>query len=255
MSPALRRIWRAPAVAALLIQCLSFPLMLIALYALARAGLAPGYWHAALLQGGFAALLSWRRLASWWRPIQLLFPPALLGTHMLGLPPAWFLAGFLVLLLVFWSTFRTQVPYYPSGKAVPDALLALLPPGASPRIVDIGSGLGGLVLELARKRPDARCTGIELAPLPWLISRLRAIACASRARFLRGDYESLDFGNFDLVFAYLSPAAMDGLWRKASREMRPGSVLVSYEFGIDARQSDLCVVPTRGAPPLFVWHF
>ena len=42
-------------------------------------------------------------------------------------------------------------------------------------IVDIGSGLGGLVLDLARAPPRLRrSSGIELAPLPWLASRLRA---------------------------------------------------------------------------------
>jgi tRNA1(Val) A37 N6-methylase TrmN6 len=60
-------------------------------------------------------------------------------------------------------------------------------------IADIGSGLGGLVLDLARRRPDAQVDGIELAPLPWLVSRLRAKLSGSRARFLRGDYEAVEF--------------------------------------------------------------
>ena len=49
------------------------------------------------------------------------------------------------------------------------------------RAVDIGSGLGGLVLELARRRPDSVFMGIELAPLPWLLSWLRAMATPSRS--------------------------------------------------------------------------
>ncbi|WP_460825116.1 class I SAM-dependent methyltransferase, partial [Massilia solisilvae] len=104
-------------------------------------------------------------------------------------------------------------------------------------------------------RPDARVEGIELAPLPWLASRLRALLSGSRARFLRGDYERLDFGDYDLVYAYLSPAAMDGLWRKARREMRPGSVLASYEFAIAGQAPDRVLVPQGSARELYIWCF
>ena len=159
------------------------------------------------------------------------------------------------MLLLYWSTFRTQVPYYPSGRRVWEAVARQLPADRPLRIIDIGSGLGGLVLDLARRRPDCELSGIELAPLPWLASSLRATLSGSRARFLRGDYETLNFGNYDVVFAYLSPAAMGGLWRKAAREMRPGSVLLSYEFAIAEREPDRRVVTTDSRKILYVWDF
>lgn len=256
MSPAFRRFLAAPAVQALLIQCLSFLPTLACLFLLARAGAALTYVHAALLQGSFAAAFTWwRGLAGWWRPIQFAFPLALLGARALSLPPSLFLAGFVVLLLVFWSTFRTQVPYYPSGRRVREEVARRLPPGRALRVIDIGSGLGGLVLELARRRPESAICGIELAPLPWLVSRVRAALAGSRARFIRGDYERIDFGRFDAVFAYLSPAAMDALWRKAAREMGPGSMLLSYEFVMTERKPDVSILSADGGPTLYIWHF
>jgi len=259
-APAPRRAWQAPALRALLLQCLAFPLTLATVWLLARAGLQPSYAAVALIQGGWAALLSWRAgLAVWWRAIQFLFPSSLLlGQTLaqgLALPPGVFLAVFVVLLFVYWSTFRTQVPYYPSGRGVWDQVAGLLPQDRAAKAIDIGSGLGGLVLELARRRPDCDLFGIELAPLPWLASHLRARVTGSRARFLLGDYEKLDFGQYDLVFAYLSPAAMGALWRKARAEMKPGSVLVSYEFVIDGIEPDRRFVTTDSKKILFVWHF
>ena len=254
--PAPRRLLQLPAVRALLIQILCFPLTLAAVWLLARAGVPMSYLLVALLQGAWAALLSWRAgLASWWRLIGFGFAPALLLVQSLELPPSVFLVAFLLFLLVYWSTFRTQVPYYPSGRAVWDTVAGLLPPDRPARAIDIGSGLGGLVLELARRRPDCQIDGIELAPLPWLASCLRARLSGSRARFLRGDYNRLDFGQYDLVFAYLSPAAMTALWRKAEAEMRPGSVLLSYEFGIVERTPDLRFVVTDSKKILYLWHF
>jgi SAM-dependent methyltransferase len=253
---ALRRILSLPALRALAIQCLCVPPALGAVWLLARAGAAPGYLHVALVQGLFAALFSARvGLPRWWGPIQFAFPLAVLGARQLQLPPAAFLAAFLFLVVTYWSTFRTRVPYYPSGKRVRATVAGLVPPHGAPRAIDIGSGFGGLVLELARACPHARVEGIELAPLPWLASRLRAAATRSRARFVRGDYAHLDFGDYDLVFAYLSPAAMDRLWRKARREMRPGSRLASYEFQVHGRSPDECIVPEGGSRKLYVWKF
>ena len=56
-------------------------------------------------------------------------------------------------------------------------------------------------------------------------------------------------------FAYLSPAAMSALWRKASCEMRPGTKLLSYEFLIAEKAPDISIVPTGRGAPLYVWHF
>ncbi len=245
----------------MLIQCGAAPLTLAIIYLMASFRFPVDYLAVAVVQGLLAAAITWKfGLASWWRAIQLLFPLALLAALALQLPSWLFLLLFLILLGLYWSTFRTQVPYYPSNPAVWDAVRQQLPPpgdtaGRPLRLIDIGSGLGGLVLYLARVRPDAACEGIELAPLPWLYSWLRARLTRANARFRLGDYEKLDFAAYDLVFAYLSPAAMAGLWRKASAEMRPGAMLASYEFAIDARAPDRTIHATEGGVPLYIWYF
>lgn len=255
----LSRLVRTPAVRALLIQCGAAPLTLALVYLLATFHVPLNYVAVAVIHGLLAAAITWRAgLAVWWRAIEFLFPLAVLATLALQLPSWIFLLVFLIMLGWYWSTFRTQVPYYPSNAGVWDAVRQQLPPPASDkrlRVIDIGSGLGGFVLYLARVRPDIEVVGIELAPLPWLYSWLRARFGKSSARFIRGDYEQLDFGQFDLVFAYLSPAAMGGLWRKADAEMCRGSCLISYEFAIDTRAPDLVIHATNDVAPLYKWYF
>ncbi|MES2263095.1 MAG: class I SAM-dependent methyltransferase [Pseudomonadota bacterium] len=252
----LRRLARAPAVQAALIQCAVVLPALALVYVLATLRLPVTLLTVALVQGALAALLTVKfRLAPWWRFIQLLFPCAMLAASALRLPPLLYLTVFVLLLGLYWSTFRTQVPLYPSGPAAWRAVTELLPADKPLNLIDIGSGMGGMALHLAKVRPAAAVTGIELAPLPWLWSRLRAACSGSRARFVRGDYEELDFGAYDMVFAYLSPAAMGSLWAKASAEMRPGSLLISYEFIIPACPPVKTIVTTEHGPALYVWAF
>lgn len=253
--------WRTPALTALAIQLLAALLVLGGAILVFPDTPAFSLGHAALLQGVLAALASmWRRMPRWWMPIQLLFPLALLATLGMQLPSWLFLIGFVFLLTLYWSTFRTQVPFYPSGPAVWRSVLAQLPPvdvtglGQAPRFIDIGSGLGGLVLSLAAARPDGVFTGIEVAPLPWLVSGLRTRLSGSRAHFIRGNYEALDFSQFDVIFAYLSPAAMPALWQKAQREMRPGALLLSYEFLIPDQAPQITVLPHPQGPSLYGWR-
>jgi hypothetical protein len=250
------RLWGAPAMRAALAQTLALLPTIATLFIAARCGHPLPLYGAALLQGAFAAVLTYFwGLAPWWRAIQLVFPVALLGADMLHLPPAALFGVFLFMLLLFWSTFRTQVPFYPSGRRVWHAVSELLPPDRPVRLIDIGSGLGGLILNLAWRHPRSGLSGIELAPLPWLFSVLRARMTGSTARFLRGDYERLNFGDFDVVFAYLSPAAMAALYRKAKHEMHPAAMLVSYEFSIPGHEADRTIPVTPSGPALYVWYF
>lgn len=209
----------------------------------------------AILQGAIAAGLSRVfKLASWWLAIQFIFPIAAIGVQALKLPPTAFLIAFVILLGLYWSTFRTQVPFYPSSPATWKAVTELLPTDRPLQFIDIGSGLGGLSLHLARARPDCKFLGIELAPLPWLVSVLRVYVSRSPAQFIRGDYTNLDFSQYDVVFAYLSPVAMTPLWEKAKAEMRPNSLLLSYEFPIADKKWNIIKSPAQGGPNLYGWQ-
>jgi SAM-dependent methyltransferase len=251
-----RPVLQAPAIQALFILCAALILALLAGQAGERLfGVAVSPIPFAFLHGALAAGIAYlRRMASWWAPILFFFPPAVVLVNSFHLPPALFLALFLFLLLLFWSTFRSQVPFYPSGQSTWDAVAALLPADKPLRVIDIGSGLGGAVLYLSRLRVDSRFIGIELAPLPWLVSQVRALLTRSRGAFVRGDYTRLDFCDYDAIFAYLSPAAMAALWQKARAEMRPGTLLLSYEFIIEGVQPDVIVHPKENGPALYGWR-
>jgi hypothetical protein len=224
-----------PAVIALLLQLAGFALAVLSLRIVSLPPL--GF---ALLCGAYAAAFShFAGLARWWLYIQFLFVPALVLMLAFDIPPGFFLAAFLVLLAVYWSAFRTQVPLYLSSDKVWHALEGFLPPpGAGFRFVDLGSGLGGVLTHLASVRPDGHYTGVEYAPLPFLWSWLRIKFgghrnCKAHWGSIWDDkLEACNLSQYDVVFAYLSPVPMERLWHKARTEMHPGSVFISSTFAV-----------------------
>lgn len=208
----------------------------------------------AMFQGGVATMIALRQGAPrWWLMIHLVFAPLLVFVHGLQLPPVIFLAGFVMLLLVFWRTDRSRVPLYLSNRETAAALLELLPSGPA-TIIDLGCGDGGLLARLAHARPDCLCVGIEHAPLPWLLAKLRCLG-QPNAIVRHGDFWDEPLARYDLIYAFLSPAPMSRLWRKAGSEMRPAAALVSNSFavpGVDAAQ--VIEVSDRRATRLYLYH-
>ncbi len=214
----------------------------------------PALWQFALAQGAIAAGLSivWRQPA-WWPPLHFGFLPAILLAQWVD-APAWFhLAAFLLLLAFYWSTFRTRVPRIGQRKAGQAWRAAAS--GQPLRFIDLGSGFGGVPCYLESRFPLGRFYGTELAPAPWLVSRLRTWLTGSRVRFMRRDYAQLSLADFDVVFAFLSPAAMPGLWRQARSQMRSGSLFVSLSFAVDAQPPDRVVTLAEGTRhTLYAWR-
>ena len=246
---------RHSSIRALMTQCLALLAVVLLLMLMKQVWqISLSLFPVLLLQGCFAATLAYGlKLDVWWLPIQFFFPLALAGMLSLALPPILYLLLFVALVSLYWSTFRTRVPYFPSQEMTWESVANLLPDKGRPiRMIDIGSGFGGLVMHLSAIRPQDHFMGIEIAPIPYLVSRLRF--GSKSGQFVRGDYQNLDFSQFDVVFAYLSPAAMPALWQKAQREMQQGSLLLSYEFPIPQAQPEITTEPDRRNAIIYGWH-
>jgi hypothetical protein len=218
-----------PSIAALLIQITATITsgVLIALFS-ANAGLLG--W--VILQALLAGLLSFvARLPVWWMPMHLLFMPLVIAALTLNISSTWYLLLFLGLLLIYGKSFVTQVPLYLSSESVNQALETLLPQQQQFSFIDLGSGCGGLLKNLANAHDNGSFHGIESAPVPYVISKLRSLL-GSGYDVRWGDFWKHDFSHYDVVYAYLSPVPMNSLWQKAKKEMRPGSLLISNTFVI-----------------------
>lgn len=230
------RIVRLQPIKALICQILALLCVLALAGRLARFGLSPGWIIG--VQGLLAALLS-RGFGQpvWWLPIHLSFLPAawLLVQHPL---PAWLYPMALLLsLLVFWGTFKGEVPLFLSSTKVAEVLSVIVETEQADSLIDLGAGLGSVVTPLARMNPRLKITAVENAPLPWLILAWRCRHLPN-VTVIRNNFWQCGLADYAIVFAFLSPAVMRRLGEKCRREMPKGSLLLSSSFPVPAWTAD-----------------
>lgn len=185
----------------------------------------------AMLQGGLAAIIGLRQHAPpWWLCIHLCFPPLVVVVHQLAIEPLWFLGGFLLLLLVFWRTDKSRVPLYLTNRQTAMIVAQLIPQGPQ-QILDLGCGEGSFLRQLALARPECAFTGIEHAPLTWLLARLRTRGLAN-VSIRRGNFWLEPLADYRVVYAFLSPAPMQQLWQKLQTEMGKEALFISNSFPV-----------------------
>ncbi len=243
-------------VQALAIQLLSAPLSILLCLGLAAVGGAPGIWALAWGQGTVAAVISLALgLPWWWWLMQLGFWPLLLASLLGGFSPGLAAGVFLLLLLIYGGGVASRVPLFLSSRKDCAALLTVLPQRPGLRVLDAGAGLGSVLAALSHARPDLDCQGVERAWLPWLCARLRLMLARSGARVARQNLYALNWGDFDVVYAYLSPAPMADVWRKVCAEMHPGSIFISNSFAVPDVEPDQ-VIDTHDwhGSRLLIWY-
>lgn len=135
--------------------------------------------------------------------------------------------AFIIFLCI---AFVTGGPFVPSTPKSVEAMIALahLKPGMT--IYDVGSGDGRVLFAAAQK--GARAVGIEINPYLVLYTRLKVFFSPYRGKIhvIWGDLWRTDVSKANLVFVYLIPWRMGEFATKLTRELTPGSTVVSNSF-------------------------
>lgn len=126
----------------------------------------------------------------------------------------------------------------PDSETLVAAALDLLRGIAAPRILDLGTGSGCLLLAVLHERADARGLGVDISADALAVAQANAAALglAPRAEFLQADWTAGVAGPFDLVLSnppYIASAEIATLDRDV-RDHDPRRALDGGADGLDA---------------------
>ena len=133
---------------------------------------------------------------------------------------------------------RLDAPYVVTPYEVVDEMLRLARVGPQDVVFDLGCGDGRIVIEAAR-RHGARGVGIDIDParIEEATVGARRAGVGERARFVVQDLFATDFSSATVVTLYLFPE-MNAKLRPKLQSLRPGTRIVSHQFGIEGWAAD-----------------
>ena len=143
--------------------------------------------------------------------------------------------GFLFLLLsMFWPPDSPWAPWWRTNKKVARAICRLAKVNKKDIVYDLGCG-DGTALIIGAKEFGARGVGIEIDPLRALISTLmiHIMRVQDKVRIIRKNFYDVNISKASIVFVYLVPRVLQKLRSKFLKELRPGTVIISYRYKIN----------------------
>mmetsp|Transcript_2795 Transcript_2795/g.8496 ORF Transcript_2795/g.8496 Transcript_2795/m.8496 type:complete len:231 (+) Transcript_2795:93-785(+) len=134
---------------------------------------------------------------------------------------------------------RSSVPYIPATDSqlrdafglTKAALKTCRPHKRLPRVVDLGSGDGRVVIR-ATKELNVLGDGFELNRWLVLYSKLRArfLGVSHKTHFQVADMWKVDLSNYDVVYLFLGSDMMTDIERKLDAELQRSSSVITTRF-------------------------
>lgn len=126
---------------------------------------------------------------------------------------------------------QPDVKYVPTPQNVVEVMLGVAHVTSEDIVYDLGSGDGRIPITAAQKY-GARGVGIEIDPfyLRDALDNLKRAGVGDRVRFLNQDLFTSDISEATVVALFLTPQVLARLLPKLTRELRPGTRVVSHQY-------------------------
>lgn len=140
----------------------------------------------------------------------------------------------LFLLSMIWPPDSPWSPWWRTNGKVAQAMLKLANVTKRDIIYDLGCGDGTLLLNAAKLK-GARGVGVEIDPSRVLIAQIRLLlgGVSGLVTIKRKDLFSENISQASIVVVYLVPKTLRRLESKFSKELKPGTKVISYVYPID----------------------
>ena len=128
---------------------------------------------------------------------------------------------------------KLDVPYVPTPESVVAKMLELAKVNKNDVVYDLGSGDGRIVITAAQKH-GARGVGYDIDPqrIKEANANAQGAGVTDRVRFVQGDLFQADLSEASVVTLYLLPDINLKLRPKLLKELKPGTRIVSHNYGL-----------------------
>lgn len=146
------------------------------------------------------------------------------------------------------------VPFVPSKSSVVAKMIEAAQLKGGDCVYDLGCGDGRLLFA-AEKTAGITATGFEIAPLVYLLAKLRKFLQRAQSKVEFKNFFAVNLNRADVIFCYLIPNVMPRLSEKLKAECRPGTRIISNTFHIPDLTPSMVLEkdPKKGLPTIYVY--
>ena len=164
-----------------------------------------------------------------------------------------------LLVVVILGTFAyggiSAAPWVPVWQRDVERMSALAKIKPGEIVYDLGAGDGRIVITAA-KQYGAQATGFEIAVLPFIIGyiRIQLAGVQKKARLRYRNFYNQDLSTADVIFAFLTPPAMEKLKPKFEKEIKSGCRIVSYAFAVPGWEPTTVDKPNQKTTAIYLYQ-
>lgn len=144
-----------------------------------------------------------------------------------------FLMSVPIFLLLLAGTFIVHIffliPYVPTKQRVVKKMVEMARLKKNDTVYDLGCG-DGRILIAAEKEHRVRGVGFEIAPLIYLLVKIKKWLTRARFEVRFQNLFKVNLRKADVIFCYLLPEAMEKIAQKIKKECKKGTRIVSQTF-------------------------
>lgn len=138
----------------------------------------------------------------------------------------------LYVLSAVWPPDSPWAPWWQTPEEVCRKMARLAKIGKKDKIYDLGCG-SGKALIVANREFGATGVGIEIDPLRFLWAKWNVWrGKAKGVIILKENFFKIDLSDATVLYMYLVPAALKRLAPKLTKELQPGTKIVSYVYDL-----------------------
>ncbi|MEK7202751.1 MAG: hypothetical protein AAB653_00325 [Patescibacteria group bacterium] len=140
---------------------------------------------------------------------------------------------FIVIFLAmqfFNIIFRGYAPFISTRSQVIEKILAEINLQPGDKVYELGCGRAGFLRAICDKFPEVEAIGVENALGPYFLARVQTAVLNKKIKIIRKNLFNVNLNDADLIYCYLNLKTMTLLKEKFSRECKPGTIIISYQF-------------------------